>query len=93
MVSTFFSKIFSLPYYLRDMKDKAHYQKKFGSHLKKVLKKHGVSAAELSRRVFMEESHMSRLIKGGTNPTFHTIITICKALDMTINEFFDGFEE
>ena len=75
------------------MKKKEHFQKKFGNHLKKVIKKHGVSSAELSRRTFIEESHMSRLIKGGTNPTFYTIAVVCDALDISIKEFFEEFEE
>lgn len=75
------------------MKEKAQYQKKLGNHLKKVLKRKGISPAELCKRTFIEQSHMSRLIKGGNNPTFYTIINICNALNISVEEFFKDFDQ
>lgn len=75
------------------VKDRERLQKNFGKHLKKVLGKKGIRPIELAKRSFIDKQHISGMIHGKMNPTLFTLTVICKALDMNINEFFEGFEE
>lgn len=73
------------------MKDKDVLARKFGKHLKKVREKHGVTAAELARRCFIEKSHVSMMEAGDSNPTLYTLHKIADALGLSISELMEGF--
>ncbi len=75
------------------VKDREFLQKKFGKHLKRVLDKKGTKPIQLAQRSFIDKQHISGMIHGKMNPTLYTLMTICKALDMTMDEFFEGFEQ
>ncbi len=72
--------------------EKAAFLKEFGEHIRQVRLNKGMSAAEFSRRAFMERSQVARIEMGRANPTIFTLKTICKALDMSLTELMDGFE-
>lgn len=74
-------------------KDKDRLQKKFGKHLKEVLKKKGLKPIELAKQSFMDKQQISALIRGERNVTLYTLTVICKALEMTFVEFFEGYED
>lgn len=74
------------------VKDRVLLQKKFGKHLKKVLDKKGIRPIELAQRSFIDKQHISGMIHGKMNATLYTLMVICKSLDMTMDEFFEGFE-
>ena len=74
-------------------KDRERLQKSFGKHLKKVLDKKGIKPVELAKNSFIDEPHISALIHGRMNPTLYKLSVICKALEMSFEEFFEGFEE
>lgn len=73
------------------MKEKEKLNKKFGKHLKTLREQKGISSAELSRRTFIDKPHITRLEKGGTNPTLYTLSILCEALEISIEDFFKGF--
>lgn len=73
------------------MKDKGTLQKKFGKHLKKLRIEMGITGAELSRRTFIEKSHITRLEKGGDNPTLFTLQKIADALEISMADLFKEF--
>jgi transcriptional regulator with XRE-family HTH domain len=72
--------------------EKAAFLKEFGEHIRQVRLKKGMSAAEFSRRAFMERSQIARIEMGRANPTIFTLKTICKALDITFVELLEGFD-
>jgi putative transcriptional regulator len=72
--------------------EKATFLKEFGEHIRQVRLNKRMSAAEFSRRAFMERSQIARIEMGRANPTIYTLKTISKALDMSLTELMDGFE-
>lgn len=75
------------------MKEKQIVQKAFGIHLKKVRQSKGISAAELARRIFVDKPHISVLEQGKGNPTLYTLYKIACALDLSIEQLFEGLNE
>ena len=74
-----------------DSKEKTELLKKFGQQLKRVREEKGISAAELGRLTFIDKPHITRLEKGGTNPTLTTLIKLAGALEVEIHELFEGY--
>jgi len=65
----------------------------FGKLLKENRVKVGITQADLAERAKIEQTYMSRLESGKTNPSLSTIEKLCAGLGMTINEFFGGHSE
>jgi transcriptional regulator with XRE-family HTH domain len=63
---------------------------KLGARIKAVRKVKELSQQELAALIEFEKSHMSRLEKGGTNPTYLTLMKVAKALDISISELLEG---
>jgi transcriptional regulator with XRE-family HTH domain len=63
---------------------------KLGVKIKAVRKVKELSQQELAALIEYEKSHMSRLEKGGTNPTYLTLMKVAKALDISISELLEG---
>lgn len=63
---------------------------KLGARLSQIRKLKGLSQQELAALIEYEKSHMSRLEKGGTNPTYLTLMKVAKALDISISELLEG---
>ncbi len=74
-----------------DNKNKVELLKKFGQQLKKIREKKGITAAELARLTFIDKPHITRLEKGGTNPTLTTLIKLAEALEIEAGELLDVF--
>jgi transcriptional regulator with XRE-family HTH domain len=74
-----------------DMDNKSELLKRFGQQLKKVRLEKGITAAELGRLTFIDKPHITRLEKGGTNPTLTTLIKLADALDIELHELFEGY--
>lgn len=73
------------------MDSKKEFLKRFGQQLKRVREEKGITAAELGRRTFIDKPHITRLEKGGTNPTLTTLIKLAEALDIEVHELFEGY--
>lgn len=48
-----------------------------------------ISQEELGLRIGYAKKTIGELERGNTNPTFETLLLICKALNKTINELFE----
>lgn len=59
--------------------------KRFGQQLKKDREKKRISSAELARIAFINKP-ITKLEKGGTNPTLTTLIKLADALDLEVHE-------
>lgn len=72
--------------------DRIALQKSFGSHLVSLREAKGWTAAEFARKAYMETSNIARLERGRQNPSLLVIKKLCTALEITLEQFFEGFE-
>lgn len=63
-----------------------------GLHIKELRKKKGVSQEQLAYTADVSLSQISRIETGKHNTSFSTLLSICKAFNITLDEFFDGFD-
>jgi putative transcriptional regulator len=73
----------------KERKEKELWLKSFGSHIKKMRIKKGISGAEFARLLFIDQPNLTRLEKGRVNPSLYLIKKICEALDMSMAELFN----
>ena len=59
-------------------------------NLKRILKEKGVSQAELARRIGVKPPYISSLMSGSQNIGGNTLIKICRALNVSEEEFYEG---
>ncbi len=64
---------------------------KFGQHIVQLRKSFNLSSAELARRSDLTAANMSRVEKGGSNPTLMTLIKIANAFCITLEGLMKGF--
>ena len=76
----------------KEERERQKLQKKFGEHLRKIRKAKGISASELAKRCFMERSNIARIEMGRMNPSLYMLKKLCEGLELTLIEFFQGFE-
>lgn len=72
--------------------NKDEFLKSLGEQIKNVRLKKGYTAAKLGKITLIDRSHIARLEAGGTNPTSTTLKTICKALEIEMEDLFKGFK-
>lgn len=65
---------------------------RFGIHLKELRTKKKISAAELSRRTFIEKPNITRIEKGGINPSLFVLKKLADGLEITLEELLKGFK-
>ncbi|NWJ49574.1 MAG: helix-turn-helix transcriptional regulator [Bacteroidetes bacterium] len=66
--------------------------KELGLLIKKLRIDKGFTAVEFGYRCEMDKPNVSRLEKGNANPTFLTLIRICKALEIDLKDLFEDFK-
>lgn len=68
--------------------DYEHIVENLGQKLREIRKKKGMTLRSVSDLIGMEESNYSRfeLNSASTNPTLKTILSICNALDIEIED-------
>ena len=74
------------------MKESEAILKDLGSLIKKLRLEKGLNAVEFGFRCNLDKPNVNRLEKGATNPTFLTLLRICKALDIELKELFKDFD-
>ncbi len=57
-----------------------------GLNIKTIRTAKGITQQELAAAIDYEKSNMSRLEKGGTNPTIYTLYRVSQALDVDLGE-------
>lgn len=75
----------------KDKKDRQKLQKRFGKHLRNLRMQKNITAAELSRRCFMERSTIARLEMGRTMPTIFITKKLCSGIGIDLKDFFMDF--
>lgn len=70
---------------------KINYKAKFGSRLKLLRKKHGLTQEEMSELMELSAQHLSYVESGRRGPSFEFIISASEALEIDPSEllFFD----
>ena len=63
-----------------------------GQHIKELRKEKNISQEQLAYTANVSLSQISRIEGGKHNTSFSTLISICKAFNITMNEFFTGFD-
>lgn len=58
--------------------------------LKETLKEKGVTGKELSEKVGITETSLSRIIKGDQQPRFDLLLKIAEALDVDVKDLFNS---
>ena len=71
--------------------DSIEVNKKFGQHIKELRKSKKLSTVKMSRRCLMDSGNYVRIEQGKTNPTLKTLIKLCAALEISIQELFKDF--
>lgn len=66
------------------------FRKKIGARIKELREQKGILQSKLGDMLDKEKGNMSRLESGRDNPTALTIKYICKALNISLKEFFDS---
>lgn len=66
--------------------------KKVGLHLKKVRLGKKLSLGELGLRGDVDKYELSKIENGKKVINLYTLMKICDALEITIEEFFKGFD-
>ena len=75
------------------MKDIQHKTlKDLGQLIKKLRTEKGLSIVEFGYLIEMDKPNVSRLENGNTNPTFLTLVRICKALEIELMDLFADFK-
>ena len=65
--------------------------KELGLLIKKLRFEKGFTAVEFGYRCEMDKTNINRIESGNTNPTFLTLIRICKALEIDLKDLFEDF--
>ena len=66
--------------------------KELGLLIKKLRIDKGFTAVEFGYRCEIDKPNINRLESGNTNPTFLTLVRICKALEIELSDLFEGFK-
>ena len=75
------------------MKEKSDKRlKELGLLIKKLRIEKGFTAVEFGYRCEMDKTNINRIETGNTNPTFLTLVRICKALEIELKDLFEGFK-
>lgn len=73
--------------------DKDVFVKKLGAHLKKIREEKGLTLNELGLRGDFDRQALWKLEKGEKHLTVYSLYKLCESLDMTVDEFFKGFNK
>lgn len=63
-----------------------------GKHIKELRKEQNISQEQLAFSANVSLSQISKIETGKHNTSFSTLLSICKAFNITIEDFFKGFD-
>jgi transcriptional regulator with XRE-family HTH domain len=66
--------------------------KKIGIRIKQLRKEKGLSQESFAYQHGLDRTQVGRLERGESNFEWYTLVTILRALDITMQEFFEGIE-
>ena len=76
----------------KEKREKQMWLKSFGSHIRKMRIKKGISGAEFARLLFIDQPNLTRLEKGRVNPSIYLVKKICDVLEISFDEFFRNYK-
>ena len=65
---------------------------KISSRLKRLLEAKGINQTELAARSSITQSTVSKYVRGATEPKSRELYAISKALDVSMESWFSGFQ-
>lgn len=65
------------------------FKRRLGAHIRSLREAVGLEQIELAHRCNFEKQAMSRIEKGGTNPTILTLKKIAEALEVPLSRLVD----
>jgi len=65
----------------------------FRDILKKLRKEKGLTQKKLAEKADINEKYFGRIERGESSPTFNTILKLCNALEIKIDEFMKLIKE
>lgn len=68
-------------------------EKEIVNRIQALCVKHKISKYRLSQQTGIAQSAITKLMKGNTMPTVHTLLKICDVFGITLAQFFAGNEE
>lgn len=75
------------------MTDKDSFTIQLGVQLRKIRKQKGISLAELGLRGDFDKHALSKIENGKKEITVYSLQKICISLEISIEEFFEGFNK
>jgi len=72
--------------------EKELFLRKLGAHIRMVRESKGVKAVDLASLCEMPRNSISRIELGITNPSSYSLKKIADALEVSLEELFNGFE-
>jgi len=73
-------------------KENEQFLKRLGDRIAKIRKGKRITQLELGYRTEIEKPNITRLEKGGTNPTILTLKKICVALEVELSDVLSELE-
>ena len=74
------------------MNKKEALAKKVGIHLKKIRQNKDLTLGELGLRGDVDKYELSKIENGKKVINLYTLLKICEALEITMEDFFKGFD-
>lgn len=72
--------------------DKEEFVNKLGKRIKEIRTSKGLSLYELGLRGAFDKQALSKIENGRKEITTYSLLKICRSLEITLEEFFMGFE-
>jgi transcriptional regulator with XRE-family HTH domain len=70
--------------------DDKEFLEKLGQRIAELRKERGLTQVEFAEKLGIQRTALTRIETGGTNLTVLTLNSICKNLDIKMNQFFDN---
>lgn len=75
-----------------EKKEQAIFLEQLGAHIGKIRAGKNISVSELARRCFMDKPNLIRIEKGRVNPSIYALKRIADALEISLKELLNGFD-
>lgn len=72
-------------------KKKQEWLKIFGKYIRTIRLERSLTGSDFGALINMEKGNVSRLEAGKINPSTYALKQICDGLDLTLEEFWNGF--
>ncbi len=67
--------------------------KQLGDRLRELRDNAGISQEQLANEIGLDRTYISGIERGKRNPSIQSLYRIAKGLDVTLEDFFKGFDQ